>query len=218
MKPKHLIIVVITFVIILAIFLACPAAANLGTEQSRQRYSLHVVQEPGTAEDIATEAGTSPEMLVELNCLEPGQILQPGDILNIPDPIGELEEPLGPSYSSQEAANRAARYFDTFLREQRQKQATRAYRGVSYKEYSMEATAYCDDPVTASGLTTDIGAVAVDPAVIPLGSAVWVEGYGYAVAVDTGGAIKGMRVDVYMDSVDEALAWGRKQVKVRVFE
>ena len=55
--------------------------------------------------------------------------------------------------------------------------------------------------------------IAVDPSVIPLGTKVWVEGYGEAIAGDTGGAIKGHKIDVLMSSGDQARAWGRKTVK-----
>ncbi|MED5103232.1 3D domain-containing protein [Niallia circulans] len=58
--------------------------------------------------------------------------------------------------------------------------------------------------------------IAVDPAVIPLGSKVWVEGYGEAVAGDTGGAIKGHKIDVLMPSTSKAKAWGRKTVKIKI--
>lgn len=58
--------------------------------------------------------------------------------------------------------------------------------------------------------------IAVDPAVIPLGSKVWVEGYGEAIAGDTGGAIKGHKIDVLMSSSSKAKAWGRKTVKIKI--
>jgi 3D (Asp-Asp-Asp) domain-containing protein len=58
--------------------------------------------------------------------------------------------------------------------------------------------------------------IAVDPAVIPLGSKVWVEGYGEAIAGDTGGAIKGHKIDVLMSSSSKARAWGRKTVKIKI--
>jgi 3D (Asp-Asp-Asp) domain-containing protein len=58
--------------------------------------------------------------------------------------------------------------------------------------------------------------IAVDPSVIPLGSKVWVEGYGVAIAGDTGGAIKGHKIDVLMPNNAQAYAWGRKTVKVVV--
>ncbi|MCM3693135.1 3D domain-containing protein [Neobacillus niacini] len=58
--------------------------------------------------------------------------------------------------------------------------------------------------------------IAVDPSVIPLGSKVWVEGYGVAIAGDTGGAIKGHKIDVLMPNNAQAYAWGRRTVKVVV--
>jgi 3D (Asp-Asp-Asp) domain-containing protein len=60
--------------------------------------------------------------------------------------------------------------------------------------------------------------IAVDPSVIPLGSKVWVEGYGVAIAGDTGGAIKGHKIDVLMPNNAQAYAWGRKTVKVVVLQ
>ena len=58
--------------------------------------------------------------------------------------------------------------------------------------------------------------IAVDPSVIPLGSRVWVEGYGEAIAGDTGGAIKGHKIDVLMPNGATARQWGRKTVKIIV--
>lgn len=60
----------------------------------------------------------------------------------------------------------------------------------------------------------NIKLIAVDPSVIPLGSTVWVEGYGVAIAGDTGGAIKGHKIDVVMPDNAHAIAWGRKTVKI----
>lgn len=58
--------------------------------------------------------------------------------------------------------------------------------------------------------------VAVDPSVIPLGSKVWVEGYGEAVAGDTGGNIVGNRIDLHFPNKEAALAFGQKTVTVKV--
>lgn len=91
----------------------------------------------------------------------------------------------------------------------------------SYKivaTYSMEATAYtstASEPLTASGTKpvrnpSGFSTIAVDPKVIPLGSLVYVHGYGFAKATDTGSAINGMIIDVYMNSEQECRAWGRK--------
>lgn len=82
------------------------------------------------------------------------------------------------------------------------------------------ATAYAPhhgrgvDGVTATGLPARRGVVAVDPRVIPLGSIVYVEGYGVGIAADTGGAIRGLRVDVCFDTPREAYRWGRRVVRV----
>ena len=86
------------------------------------------------------------------------------------------------------------------------------YKSVLY----VESTAYSGGGVTATGTVpvrdpNGISTIAVDPRVIPLGSLVYVEGYGKAIAADTGGAIKGNIVDLYVNSNEEAInVWGRK--------
>lgn len=87
----------------------------------------------------------------------------------------------------------------------------------------MQATAYTGDGITASGAATTrdpdgYSTIAVDPRVIPIGSTVYVEGYGYAVASDTGGAIKGNIIDVFFHSESEASNWGRRSVKVYILK
>jgi 3D (Asp-Asp-Asp) domain-containing protein len=77
------------------------------------------------------------------------------------------------------------------------------------------STAYCDLGHTATGTQAGPGSIAVDPTVIPLGSHLYVPGYGYGWAVDTGGAIKGTIVDVWM-SCPAAIQWGRRQLTIYV--
>ncbi|TWD99609.1 3D (Asp-Asp-Asp) domain-containing protein [Neobacillus bataviensis] len=95
----------------------------------------------------------------------------------------------------------------------------------SSKEITVKATAYTASCEGCSGTTAtgiDLKAnpnakvIAVDPSVIPLGSKVHVEGYGEAVAGDTGGAIKGNRIDVFIPSEQDAINFGVKQVKVTI--
>ena len=88
------------------------------------------------------------------------------------------------------------------------------------KVITMKATAYHEEPgsLTKSGTLSRVGAVAVDPNVIPLGTKLYVEGYGYCVAEDTGGLIKGNRVDVFLGSDAECREWGVKYVSVYVLE
>lgn len=93
------------------------------------------------------------------------------------------------------------------------------------KEITVRATAYtaeCEgcSGVTATGvnLQTNPNAkvISVDPSVIPLGSKVYIEGYGTAIAADTGGAIKGNRIDVFIPSHEDAIKWGSKELKVKI--
>ena len=95
------------------------------------------------------------------------------------------------------------------------------------KEMTMTATAYTAYCEGCSGITyTGIDlrsnpnqkVIAVDPRIIPLGSRVWVEGYGEAIAGDIGGAIKGNIIDVFIQHRDDALNWGRRTVKIRILD
>lgn len=86
------------------------------------------------------------------------------------------------------------------------------------REIKMKATAYTGGGTTASGRPAQVGVVAVDTRVIPLGTKLYIEGYGYAVAGDTGGAIKGNKIDLYFDTHKEAINFGVKNVKVYVIE
>lgn len=82
---------------------------------------------------------------------------------------------------------------------------------------TMLATAYTPgDGVTATGVQAKKGVVAVDPRVIPLGTRVYIPGYGEAIAADTGGAIKGLRIDLCFATHREAINFGRKPVKVYI--
>ncbi|WP_251425248.1 3D domain-containing protein [Veillonella agrestimuris] len=89
------------------------------------------------------------------------------------------------------------------------------------KVMTMHASAYSSqDPgngnYTATGARLKKGIVAVDPNVIPLGTRLYIEGYGYAVAEDVGGAIKGTRIDLAFEKRSEALHFGRQTVKVYI--
>ncbi len=80
------------------------------------------------------------------------------------------------------------------------------------------AGCYGCNGITTSGVRAGFGVVAVDPRLIPLGTHLFVPGYGRAVAGDTGGAIKGRRVDLGMDTVAEALRFGRQPMTVYVLK
>ena len=80
---------------------------------------------------------------------------------------------------------------------------------------SGSATSYCLTGHTATGSLAGPGSIAVDPAVIPLRSHLFVPGYGYGWAVDTGSAIQGTLIDLLLDC-DAAIRWGRRQVTIYV--
>lgn len=87
------------------------------------------------------------------------------------------------------------------------------------RAYDMVATAYTyTGNRTATGVNPHVGVVAVDPSVIPMGSRLYVEGYGYCTAMDKGRAIRGNRIDVFLESRSQALSWGRRTVKVYLLE
>lgn len=95
------------------------------------------------------------------------------------------------------------------------------------KEFIMEATAYTATCEGCSGITStginlienpDAKVISVDPTVIPLGTKVYVEGYGEAIAGDTGGGIKGNRIDIFIPDKQDAIDYGVQTVKVKILD
>jgi 3D (Asp-Asp-Asp) domain-containing protein len=82
----------------------------------------------------------------------------------------------------------------------------------------VDAVAYHLPGSTASGLPVGPGIIAVDPSVIPLGTRVYVPGYGDAIAADTGSAIIGNIIDLWMPSTAHANAWGRRTVTIKIYD
>ncbi|WP_060790337.1 3D domain-containing protein [Finegoldia magna] len=107
--------------------------------------------------------------------------------------------------------------------EEKEKQAQSAPKNVSGRTITMRSTAYTSDPsenggysTTAMGTAIRYGVAAVDPNVIPLGTRLYIEGYGYARAEDTGGAIKGNKIDLVFGSKSQSNNWGRRTVRVTI--
>ncbi len=93
------------------------------------------------------------------------------------------------------------------------------------KEFYVSSTAYTASCSGCSGYTAtginlranpNMKVIAVDPSIIPLGTKVYVEGYGYAIAADKGSAIQGHKIDVFFASKSDAYRWGRKKVKIKI--
>lgn len=107
---------------------------------------------------------------------------------------------------------------------QRAKAATVDGHNLPYNRVlTVRATAYAgDEPgigqYGATGMRVRPGMIAVDPSVIPLGTLLYVEGYGYGIAADTGSAIKGMRVDLFVASAGEADRFGVQTRAVYIIE
>jgi cystine transport system substrate-binding protein len=85
---------------------------------------------------------------------------------------------------------------------------------VGGRTVTMNITGYSLSGRTATGLPVGWGVVAVDPRVIPLGTHLWVPGYGEAIAADVGSAIIGDRLDLWFPSVAQADFWGRRTVTI----
>ncbi|MEH7075114.1 3D domain-containing protein [Neobacillus drentensis] len=95
------------------------------------------------------------------------------------------------------------------------------------KTITVSATAYTANCRNCSGITAlglnlkknpKLKVISVDPKVIKLGTKVYVEGYGYAIAGDTGGAIRGKKIDIFVPSYKKAIQWGRRTVKVQILK
>jgi 3D (Asp-Asp-Asp) domain-containing protein len=79
---------------------------------------------------------------------------------------------------------------------------------------TVSSTGYCLRGTTATGIPVAWGVIAVDPSVIPLGTRMFVPGYGEGVAADTGSAVKGYTIDLWFSSCAQAIAWGRRTVTI----
>jgi 3D (Asp-Asp-Asp) domain-containing protein/peptidoglycan hydrolase CwlO-like protein len=81
---------------------------------------------------------------------------------------------------------------------------------------TVSATGYCLKGTTATGVPVSWGVISVDPSVIPLGTKMFVPGYGEGVAADTGSAVKGNTIDLWFPSCAQASAWGRRTVTITI--
>lgn len=200
-------------------------------EENRKVY---IIQKGDTLFDIAENHNITLEDLMKLNRIS-GHLIYPGDQLTLskaksssskankesPAPNVKTKAPAPAPPIKKEEAKTEAQAPTT--------PATKApaASSQSQKEMTVTATAYTAYCQGCSGITyTGIDlrsnpnqkVIAVDPSVIPLGTRVWVEGYGEAVAGDIGGAIKGNIIDVFLENKQDALNWGRKTVTIKILD
>ena len=177
---------------------------QLNIPSNEQGNNIYVVQPGDSLYDISQEHGVPVDQLVELNGINTPNLIYPGDTIAV-----DGSSATGKQVSTQKEV------------------ATQPVAADNTITLTMTATAYTAYCEGCSGITKngtdlranpDLKVIAVDPSIIPLGTRVWVEGYGEAIAADTGGAIKGNKIDVFMPSKKQAYAWGRKKVTIKVYK
>lgn len=134
-------------------------------------------------------------------------------------------KPQGRSVERSRKPQRPSRHA-TARRAERGALASRGYFS-GRRTLTMRATAYDPSPMSnggsrsgrgSTGLRIGYGLAAVDPSYIPLGTRLYIEGYGHAVAGDTGGSIRGNRIDLGFDSKSEADRFGTRTVVVHILD
>lgn len=205
---------------------------------------IHVVEKGDTLNEISDEYGVSVADIKAWNGLTSdliitGQelVLQGGNAEPAEEqtPVEEAEpaEEQAPAEESEpaepvvETSEEPEVNTQNTVAKEEPKQETESEQEAEGETISVTATAYTAGCAGCSGVTaTGINlnenpnekVIAVDPSVIPLGTEVYVEGYGYAVAGDIGGAINGNKIDVHVPTKDEANAWGVKTVDVTIVD
>ena len=175
--------------------------------------ATHTVQKGEDLSKIALKYDTTVKAIMKLNKLDSSKI-QVNQIVEIPKE--KQNNPLAnPKPKVKEVKKAPA------------KKPSPTHPSNVKKTIKMTATAYTANCKGCTGITKiglnlrknpSLKVIAVDPRVIPLGSKVWVEGYGVAIAGDTGGAIKGNKIDIFVKNKSTAYQWGRKNVTVKVLK
>ena len=116
-----------------------------------------------------------------------------------------------------------ARKNTTNLLKARQKRENHIYQEApkdTSKQYQLtvKSHAYCIRGLTSRGVPTRMGVIAVDPKVIPYGSKIHIPGYGWGTALDTGGAIQGNTIDIWMPTYSQCMDWGTRNIKITVIK
>lgn len=187
-----------------------------------QIYQVHEVEKGESLFSVAKDYDVTIDELREWNDLK-SNLLFVGQNLTVQD-VPEVDEE-----ESTEVATQPKEEKKQTEENQSSEQAQEAKTPASNegKTMTVTATAYTADCEGCSGITytgidlkndRNAKVIAVDPSVIPLGSRVYVEGYGEAIAGDIGGAIKGDRIDLHVATKDEAYGWGVREVEITVLD
>ncbi|WP_047983867.1 3D domain-containing protein [Ornithinibacillus californiensis] len=174
-------------------------------------YKKYLVEKGDTLYGISKEHGTSVEELKAWNELTSDLILVGQELI-----IKEAEE--------EKVVAAAKSIQPTEVKSSTVNKNDNQPEGTTMTVVATAYTAECDgcSGITYTGINLledrNAKVIAVDPNVIPLGSKVYVEGYGYAIAGDIGSAIKGNRIDIHLPTKQEAYNWGVKEVKITIVE
>jgi 3D (Asp-Asp-Asp) domain-containing protein len=217
------------------------AVLSVGAAGQASASSVHTVQSGDTLWSISQANNASVEDLQTWNELD-STLIYPSQTLEVEDKVGtyvvgkgdtlfSIADKHGISVSELMNWNNISSDLihpgDQLVLQGSKVVSTSATANTVAKEMTVTATAYtafCDgcSGVTATGIdlrsNPNQKVIAVDPSVIPLGSRVWVEGYGEAIAGDTGSAINGNSIDVFVPNEQDALNWGRKTVNIKVLD
>ncbi|MFG6114945.1 LysM peptidoglycan-binding domain-containing protein [Halobacillus sp. MO56] len=179
--------------------------SNEGATPAVSSADYYTVKSGDTLWGISQDHGVSVNELKEWNQISTN-LIYPGDQLSLKGAV-------------EQTSNTETKETTT--------ETEQASNSVEGQTINVSATAYTANCTGCSGVTAtgiDLNAnpdkkvIAVDPDVIPLGSEVYVEGYGRAVAGDIGGAIQGNKIDVFIPNRSDALAWGVKNVEVTILD
>ncbi len=205
------------------IFICVGFLAIFGVSQgfaAEDRYTTVKVKKGDTVYQLAKKYGTDVQTIAQLNQLNDPSLIQVGEVLRVPK-----------EKKNSETMKVASREKEVTKESSAELSLPTMTRGRMLGEFTL--TAYTAGPestgkspdhpaygITSSGAKVREGVtVAVDPKVIPTGSRIYIEGIGYRVAQDTGSAIKGNRIDVYMSDLEEARQFGvKRNVRVELID
>lgn len=204
---------------------------KIGTSSSKNQ-KLYTIRIGDTLSEISTKTGVSVSNLKAYNKLssdliiagttlsltDAHQMITPGEKPKVKKIVKKVVKPVAKKEVKQEQVTPVSNSNTAKTNTQPAQEQSAS------RTLTMTATAYTADCTGCSGITAtgiDVrnstpNIIAVDPNVIPLGSKVWVEGYGTAIAGDTGGAIKGNRIDLLVASHSTAIEYGVRTVTVKV--
>lgn len=182
----------------------------------------HVVEKGDTLSQIGKDFDVTVNQIKEWNHLTSDLIVVGQELGIYPGVTVDSR-----SKEAQETATKATEQKSTATTEDTESTSSSSTDTVEGETLSVVATAYTAECEGCSGITytgidlnkdRNAKVIAVDPDVIPLGSEVYVEGYGHAIAGDIGGAIKGNKIDIHVPTKEEAYEWGVRNVEVTVLD